>query len=220
MKLSTKKSLATISQSFILGTLDAYTFNIFNSSFMSTQTGNLVHLGIDLSRHHNAAAGMRIPLIVGFLIGGVVAEGFKYIKLTADRLFTFELSFSTGYLLLLLTLFTYFPNEILMLSLLGFYASYELTLFNSIRGTAVNDGIMTGNFRQLANSLFDAIFRHDKKAINIVLNILVGAIIFLSGVLISAGMMKNIPLTVFSSAIIINLALLIIFKVTDLIVKK
>ncbi|EEI21047.1 hypothetical protein HMPREF0497_0115 [Lentilactobacillus buchneri ATCC 11577] len=40
-------------------------------------------------------------------------------------------------------------NELNMLFTLGLFSGYELTVFNKIGGTSVNNAIMTGNLKKL-----------------------------------------------------------------------
>lgn len=210
MRPSTKTviTVTTILQTFIMGTIDAYTFNTFNGSFVSAQTGNLIVFGIELATKGWHTAYIRVPVMVGFVLGAILAQAFRHLLLVEKKQFEFQLGISVVSLIALLTIATHPINDLVMLFLLGMFASYQLTLFNQVGETSVNNGIMTGNLKNMSNQFYEAIFQQDRTAMKQSLSLLVGIGMFTLGVLTSAYAMKSAPMMVFGIAAVINTGLL------------
>ncbi len=95
-----------------------------------------------------------------------------------------------------------------MLFSLGLFSGYELTVFNKIGVTSVNNGIMTGNLKNFANNVYEAIFSRDKSALIKASHFLSGIIMFVLGIMFSAYVLQAIGTEVFTAAFMINIILL------------
>src|SRR5699024_574729 len=87
--------------------------------------------------------------------------------------------------LLFLLLFAIFQTSIptfLMIFSLALQAGYNLALFRQFYSTTINNGIMTGNTKNLMENLYDAIFKKDEEARKDTRNIFFAICIFLLGV--------------------------------------
>lgn len=208
MNFSTKNSMTTLAQTFIMGSIDAYTFQNFHGSFVSAQTGNLVVFAYEYATKGWGTAYIRVPVLLGFLLGAFISQACKHIKLPAERRFNLFLLFSIIFLGLL-TLGAAFNLSMLnMLFSLGLFSGYELTVFNKIGVTSVNNGIMTGNLKNFANNVYEAIFSRDKSALIKASHFLSGIIMFVLGIMFSAYVLQAIGTEVFTAAIMINIILL------------
>ncbi len=69
MKITTQHTIITLIQTFIMGSIDAFTFQNFNGSFVSAQTGNLVVFAYELASKGWTTAYVRVPVLLGFLLG-------------------------------------------------------------------------------------------------------------------------------------------------------
>ncbi len=97
MNFSTKNSMTTLAQTFIMGSIDAYTFQNFHGSFVSAQTGNLVVFAYEYATKGWGTAYIRVPVLLGFLLGAFMSQACKHIKLPAERRFNLFLLFSISF---------------------------------------------------------------------------------------------------------------------------
>ncbi|MBZ2199838.1 MAG: YoaK family protein [Lentilactobacillus hilgardii] len=213
MTFSTKNSLTTLLQTFIMGSIDAYTFQNFDESFVSAQTGNLVVFAYELASKGWHTAYIRVPVLIGFLLGAFISQACKHLKLSTDRRFSIFLLLSVIFLGLFYgSMFTSI-NELNMLFTLRLFSGYELTVFNKIGGTSVNNAIMTGNLKNFSNNVYEALFSRDHAALIKAGQFLSGICMFILGILFSTYALKANGTNVFLCALVINIILLIIVTV-------
>ncbi|MFD1125318.1 YoaK family protein [Lentilactobacillus raoultii] len=213
MDFSTKNSLTTLFQTFIMGSIDAYTFQNFNGSFVSAQTGNLVVFAYELAAKGWQTAYVRVPVLIGFLLGAFISQACKHLKLSTNHRFSAFLLLSILFLGLLYGAMFTSITELPMLFSLGLFSGYELTVFNKIGGTSVNNGIMTGNLKNFSNNVYEAIFSHDHDALIKAGHFLSGICMFVFGILFSTYYLKATGTRVFLCALLINTILLIIVTI-------
>src|SRR5699024_598956 len=84
-------------------------------------------------------------------------------------------------LLLLLAIFQKGIGDEWMVLFLGLLAGYELTTFRNFRGTTINNGIMTGNTKNLMNNLYVAIHHKDAEARRNWVNLMITIFMFIIG---------------------------------------
>ncbi|MQM61510.1 YoaK family protein [Lentilactobacillus buchneri] len=210
MNFATKTGITTLAQTFIMGSIDAYTFQNFDGSFVSAQTGNLVVFAYELATKGWSTAYIRVPVLLGFLLGAFISQAFKHIQLASDRRFNVLLLFSIILLGILAVAAAFHLSMLNMLFSLGLFSGYELTVFNKIGTTSVNNGIMTGNLKNFANNSYEAIFSHDREALLKAGRFLSGIIMFILDIIFSAYLLHAAGPKVFVAALMINLVLLII----------
>ena len=208
MAFFTKHSITTLAQTFIMGSIDAYTFQNFNGSFVSAQTGNLVVFAYEYATKGWATAYIRVPVLLGFLLGAFISQGCKHIKLSPNRRFNLLLFFSIIFLAFLTFAAAVHMPKLSMLFSLGMFSGYELTVFNRIGATSVNNGIMTGNLKNFANNVYEAIFSHDRTAMFKAGHFLSAIVTFILGIMFSAYLLHAIGTEVFTFAALLNLVLL------------
>ncbi len=217
-KFEFQYSLVTLSQTCFMGMLDAYTFSHFAGAFASAQTGNLIIFGIELARNGWQPASDHLPVFFGFLLGAVFAQqlrtGLK--KRQANQLAQVRwlMLVSIGISVTGMLLAALQPTaKMLLLALLGFFASYELTLFNRVGTTAVNNGIMTGNLKNIGN-LLATFLSHPQKSVGLKLTHFgLNLVIFVIGVLVGAAWFSQSLVGILISGSGLNLILLLLLLV-------
>ncbi|GAB3056640.1 YoaK family protein [Salinicoccus sesuvii] len=171
----------TVIACFLMGFIDAYTFLQQDEVFVSAQTGNLISLSAKLFSGEWRETSSHIWSFVGFAIGAFVGEAVldRYQKKGMKR-YSYYLLIQT-ILLLALALFQQRIIGGVMLFSLGLLAGYELTIFRKFRGTAVNNGIMTGNTKNLMGHLYQLILKRDSAAKTHLTNLSAIILIFVLG---------------------------------------
>lgn len=172
----------TVVAAFLMGFIDAYTFTELNHVFVSAQTGNMVTFGVKLFTGSPYDAIENVMSFAGFLGGAFLGE-ILLARFTAGGLQKYRLFLYVQAILLLLLAF--FQNSVsltLEVTVLGVLAGYALTTFRKIGSTAVNNGVMTGNARNMMGSLYKIIFEQDKKARHEFLHLFIGILTFITGV--------------------------------------
>lgn len=174
-------TVSTAIATFLMGFIDSYTYIQFDGAFASAQTGNLVLLGSKLFSAQWTEMLSHIWVFSGFALGTFAGEAvIEKSKHRGQEKYRIYLLLRIV-LLLLLALFQAVFNSAIMLFILGALAGYELTMFRKFRGTAVTNGIMTGNTKNMMNKLYKFLFKGDKKARMDFSNLAWIVIIFLLG---------------------------------------
>lgn len=202
----------TIMSAFLMGFIDAYTFIVQDGSFASAQTGNLVGLSVKVFSGKFAETASHFAVFGGFALGAFIGQAllarFKWQGKRKTRL----ILVLQAVLLACLAVFQVQLNDALMIFLLGLLAGYELTVFREFRGTKVNNGIMTGNTKNMMTYLYNALFESDKQAKSDFFNISIVIATFLLGAGIGALVLKvNRALNLWGAFIIVMLSLLLTF---------
>ncbi|PSL36189.1 uncharacterized membrane protein YoaK (UPF0700 family) [Planomicrobium soli] len=175
-------TILTVIASFLMGFIDAYTFLLQDEVFASAQTGNLVSLSAKLFLGEWRETMSHVWAFFGFVIGAFAGEA--VIDRYQDRgmkKYSYYLLIQTT-LLFALALFQQQLTSAVMLFSLGTLAGYELTIFRKFRDTSVNNGIMTGNTRNLMGYLYQVIFNKDSNAKAHLTNLAATVLIFMLGV--------------------------------------
>lgn len=165
-----------------MGFIDAFTYLEKDGVFVSAQTGNMIVFSSKLFTGQFSQAAGHITVFVGFSLGAFVGEaviqqlkGYFFKKYQVFLLIQ-------GSFLLLFALFQQTITDSFMVFLLGLLAGYELTIFRQIGITTVNDGIMTGNAKNLMTNLFSFLFKKDAIAKKNFINLSLTILLFMIGV--------------------------------------
>lgn len=175
-------SVLTIYSTFLMGFIDAYTFIVRDGVFASAQTGNMVVLVAKIFGGHPYEALIHILAFLGFALGAFMGQGLiEHYKEMGWKKYRIYLLIQTVFLLVVATLQDYMGPGLIGF-LLGWLAGYELTLFRKINTTNINNGIMTGNTKNLMNNLYLAIFKKNTAALHEFRTLLLGIGVFMFGV--------------------------------------
>ncbi|MGP4117204.1 YoaK family protein [Levilactobacillus zymae] len=159
------QTILTLGATLVMGMIDADTFLNHGAVFVSAQTGNLVVLMVKLVQSGWAAAWVNVPVLIGYFLGCFGAQGLSdhLSRGNARRQMRWLMAVDVGVYLVLAGLQTTLPTAWLIF-LLGVVAGYELTVFREVGGIAINNGIMTGNTKNLATATYQAWVQRDPVA--------------------------------------------------------
>lgn len=157
-------SWLTFLATFSMGAVDAYTYIAHNETFASAQTGNLIVFAVKFARGGISEAWVCLPIWIGFALGCFVAQA-------ALSWLNHKPSLRQRYLwlmgivvvtLLIVSLGQEWFSELVMIFILGWLSGYELTSFREVKGTTVNNGIMTGNTKNMMVALYHWLIDHER----------------------------------------------------------
>lgn len=172
----------TMTATFLMGFIDAYTFLEKDGVFVSAQTGNMVSFSSKLFTGRFVQALGHVSVFVGFALGAFLGEAVVQ-KVKQPMLKKYQIFLIVqGGLLFIVAIFQNVITDSLMVFLLGLVSGYELTIFREIGTTTVNDGIMTGNTKNLMNSLYKVLFNKDAAAKKDLKNLSLTLCLFIIGV--------------------------------------
>ncbi|WP_052360735.1 YoaK family protein [Oceanobacillus manasiensis] len=175
-------TVLTIFSTFLMGFIDAYTFITQDGLFASAQTGNMVVLGAKLLEGDFMEALVHFSSFAGFAVGAFIAQGIiEHFKEYGWKKYRIYLFLQMVFLLVIAIVQQNISPSVIGF-LLGLLAGYELTVFRKIKSTNINNGIMTGNTKNLMNNLYLAIFNKNKEALHTFLTLLLGLCVFMLGV--------------------------------------
>lgn len=179
-------SILTIYATFLMGFVDAYTYMKFDGVFVSAQTGNVIVVSTKVLSEEWLEVMGHFSVFIGFalgsFIGQAITEKVRHTQCSPYIIFLFV----QGLLLLGLAAFQEVIPAYLMVFLLGLLAGYELVIFRKIGVTTINNGIMTGNTKNMMAKLYQRIFDRNKEAGVDFSNLLIGFLIFVFGVIVGS----------------------------------
>ncbi|GEN94012.1 YoaK family protein [Pediococcus ethanolidurans] len=167
----------TFLSTLIIGILNAYSVVFNQSTLISAQTGNLINLGIKLSRGDLKLAYSNFDLLIGFAMGCIFAS--LMIKKNAQNYLYGWSVFS-----LIIWVNTLFQNSIdINLSILSFsfISGLALTLFRNFGESNLNNGIMTGNLKNMYVNATLSFKKREKQSKGTLKDIFVIVFTFFSG---------------------------------------
>jgi uncharacterized membrane protein YoaK (UPF0700 family) len=175
-------SYLTMAATFLMGFIDAFTYLEKGGVFVSAQTGNMIVFSSKFFTGQFYQAAGHIIVFFGFSFGAFVGEAVVQ-QLKGHFLKKYQVFLLIqGSLLLLFALFQQKITDSFMVFLLGILAGYELTIFRQIGITTVNDGIMTGNTKNLMTNLFRFLLKKDATAKKNFINLSLTILLFMIGV--------------------------------------
>src|SRR5699024_11567951 len=125
---------------------------------------------------------LNLSTFLGFALGAFVGQAMlDFFKNYGMKRYFIFLVIQIGYLLII-ALFQQLFNSNILVFMLGFLAGYELTLFRQFGKTTVNNGIMTGNVKNLMNHFYKMIFKKDNKSTYEVKILFISFFIFMFGI--------------------------------------
>lgn len=159
------ETILTLGATLVMGMIDADTFLNHGAVFVSAQTGNLVVFVVKLVEDGWGAAWVNVPVWIGYFLGCFGAQGLtEHLgQRNKRRQMRWLMLLDVLAYVLLASLQSTIPTMWLIF-LLGIMAGYELTVFRQVGGIGINNGIMTGNTKNLATSAYRAWFDGDHAA--------------------------------------------------------
>lgn len=167
------------------GFLDAYTFISRGGVFANAQTGNIVLVGVELTKGEWLKALMAFLPILAFVIGVIVAEKIK--SFPAPSL---NFVIDSERIILILEIIILFiigfipstvPNSIVTITI-SFVCSVQISSFRKLVDSPYSTAMCTGNLRSATEAAYSVFVNKDKKSLLklkrfgiIILSFLVGA---------------------------------------------
>ncbi|AUG81799.1 DUF1275 family protein [Kitasatospora sp. MMS16-BH015] len=147
------------------GALDAFTFVAHGGVFANAQTGNIVLLGIAAARGQWAQAVGQLPAILAFVVGVFVAESLKRprvaaaVRRPARAALVLEIAVLAG-----VAPAPANTPDTLVIVVIAFTASVQVSTFRRLVDTAYNTTMTTGNLRTATQSAYKAVIDRDRGA--------------------------------------------------------
>ncbi|WP_395387354.1 YoaK family protein [Pediococcus parvulus] len=145
----------------IAGGLDAYTYLEHGGVFAGLQTGNLILMGVSLSKGHFAKFGYYLIAIIAFGLGTVFIRHVQhYFKRNYLKRAYFVLIYEFALMVLVAMISSNAPDVITVM-LLAITAAAQLQEFRKLQDGPFTSLMMTGNIRTAAENLYTGYIRHD-----------------------------------------------------------
>ncbi|AYM02083.1 YoaK family protein [Levilactobacillus yiduensis] len=202
-------TVLTLGATLVMGMIDADTFLNHGAVFVSAQTGNMVVFVVKLAEHGWGAAWVNVPVWIGYFLGCFLAQGLSEHLGQGNkrRQMRWLMLLDVGAYTVLASLQTAIPTLWLIFGL-GIVAGYELTVFRQVGGIGINNGIMTGNTKNLATATYRAWFDGDRVARSKQRRIAIVLATFILGCGVGARLATLTPLGVLWIATALKLILL------------
>jgi uncharacterized membrane protein YoaK (UPF0700 family) len=147
------------------GFLDAYTFVGRGGVFSNAQTGNIVLVGIEVSRGDWGQALMYVTPILAFILGVIVAETIKqrssllFIQDSARAILILEI--------ILLFIIGFLPSTVpdsFVNVIISFVSSVQISTFRKLVDSPYSTTMTTGNLRSASYQAYIAITKKDRES--------------------------------------------------------
>jgi uncharacterized membrane protein YoaK (UPF0700 family) len=148
------------------GFQDAYSFIGLGGVFANAQTGNVVLLGVEAARHQWAAAVRHVPSLLAFVIGVVVAETLSRPRIAGAL--RYPARFALMLEIVVLGVVGLLPRGVpdsLIVVMIAFTASVQVTTFRTLIIWPYNTAMVTGNLRTAAQAAYQAVADRDAESV-------------------------------------------------------
>lgn len=182
------------------GFLDAYTFICRGQVFANAQTGNIVLVGIELTKGDLEQAVMALLPILAFIVGIIVTERIKDFKFPSMTFVTGTERIILFIEIIVLFIIGFIPTtvpNIFVTVPISFVSSVQIASFGKLVDSPYSTTMCTGNLRSALKSAYEAFTKKDKnlamksaRYLTIVFCFVVGA--YLCGILTSRVGVKSI----------------------------
>jgi uncharacterized membrane protein YoaK (UPF0700 family) len=195
------------------GFLDAYTFVCRGEVFANAQTGNLVLLGIALTKRNPGQAITALLPILAFVLGVIFTERIKDIKVPSMTFATNAERIILIIEIIVLFIIGFIPTtvpNIFVTVPISFVSSVQIASFGKLIDSPYSTAMCTGNLRSASQAAYKAFIAKDKKLafksiryLVIIFFFIVGA--YLGGILTLHVGGKSIWITVVTLSISVRL---------------
>lgn len=203
----------TLLTTFLMGAIDAYTFIEQDGSFASAQTGNLVVLSIKIFSGQFHETSYHIFSFIGYALGAFIGE-VMVDQLKDHRLYSIKRPLQLKVLVLAgIAIFQPILPHGMKIFFLGLLAGYALSVYRKFNSTTVNNGIMTGNTKNMMNQLYLTIFKKDQAAKQSLAHFLLVLLVFMAGAGVSTMFVQLNPDAVMWFCFILILLALVLLEI-------
>jgi uncharacterized membrane protein YoaK (UPF0700 family) len=169
---------------FAGGFQDAYSFIGLGGVFANAQTGNVVLLGVEAGRQHWTEALRHVPPLLAFVLGVAVSETLSRPSVAA--VLRWPARFALVLETVVLGVVGLLPRGVshsLIVVMIAFTASVQVTTFRTLIIWPYNTTMVTGNLRTTAQAAYQAVADRDPEArrkarsfATIIVSFMIGAI--------------------------------------------
>lgn len=148
------------------GFLDAYTFVCRGEVFANAQTGNLVLLGIALTKRNPGQAITALLPILAFVLGVIFTERIKDIKVPSMTFATNAERIILIIEIIVLFIIGFIPTtvpNIFVTVPISFVSSVQIASFGKLIDSPYSTAMCTGNLRSASQAAYKAFIEKDKK---------------------------------------------------------
>lgn len=149
---------------FAGGFMDAYSYICRGQVFANAQTGNMLLLGISISKQDWATAVRYLFPVLAFAVGIAIADGVRLYK-KEKKLHWRQLTVLCE--VLVLTVIAFIPQEYNLLanSITSFACGLQVESFRKIHGNAVATTMCIGNLRSATSSISEYCHTKNRQAL-------------------------------------------------------
>lgn len=189
---SNEQILVALFLTFIGGFFDAYTFINSNGIFANAQTGNIIFIGLEISKGNFLASINYIPPVLFFIIGVIFNEYIinKYSNLSIARYLNISLIIQV-FLLIIVYLVPYIGIFDIRPLIISFVCAMQYDSFRTVNKVPFASIFCTGNLRSASEHAFRYFYNKELASRNKLILYLIIILFFLSGVIIG-GVFSNI----------------------------
>ena len=178
--------------SLVGGFLDAYTYICRGEVFANAQTGNIVLVGLALSKYNFKGIIYHFVPVIAFMLGVILAEIIKR-RIKPRRTYIHWRQIVIGAEIIVLTIMAFIPMgkyDVIVNISISFICAMQVEAFRKVNGTALATTMCTGNLRSATETLFHYI--HTKNIFMIKKSLQYYAIIifFISGAILGTFFTK------------------------------
>lgn len=169
------------------GFLDVYTFVSRGGVFANAQTGNIVLVGVELTKRNFTQALMAFLPILAFIVGTIVYEIIKDIKVPSIAFVTNAECIILFIETIVLFIIGFIPTtvpDIFVTVPISFVSSVQISSFRTLVDSPYATTMCTGNLRSACHAAYIAITKKEKKSATrtiryaiIILSFLIGSCI-------------------------------------------
>lgn len=172
---------------FVGGFFDAYTFINSNGIFANAQTGNLIFIGLDLSKGNFSALNIYLPPVLFFILGVVFNQHVvhKYKNLSIIKFLNISLLIQIVLLIFIVIVPSIYLVDIRPL-IISFICAMQYDSYRTVNNLQFASIFSTGNLRSASEYMYKYLFKKEevsKKKFYIYACLL---LFFIAGVLIGA----------------------------------
>lgn len=146
------------------GFLDAYTFICRGGVFANAQTGNIVLVGIEVTKGNFGQASMAFLPILAFIIGIIVTEKIKDIKFPSSTSVTYSERIILLIEIIVLFIIGFIPTTVhhaFVTIPISFVSSVQIASFGKLIDSPYSTTMCTGNLRSASQSAYKAFVKKD-----------------------------------------------------------
>lgn len=145
----------------VAGGLDAYTYLEHGGVFAGLQTGNLILLGVSLSKGQFAKVGYYLTALIAFGLGTIFIRHVQhYFKQNYLKRAYFVLAYEFA-LMVLVAMISHNAPDVITVILVAITAAAQLQEFRKLQDGPFTSLMMTGNIRTAAENLYTGYVHHD-----------------------------------------------------------